>query len=269
MISSFKSFQSTQTLFASCCLMAAANISDPPLFYLKLYNVKCFQLFKQPYGVRTWHHDSTSASLLLRLWPWMTSQVSRCVYLMSPRIDRIPSGLCSEFDCWISKSSILKRLFGFQYPAALMNLGAILHLNGKLQDAEANYLRALQLKPDDTITQSNLRKLWNIMEKQGLRTTRPWTHLVQLLVTPRLGKGGEGVKTKQGAVGHCYRHPGRWKSQRGCLLGGTSLNLLSFPQAKSRVHGLAGATHYLDSLRLSSRLVLSQEPHLSPPFFYN
>lgn len=55
-----------------------------------------------------------------------------------------------------------------------MNLGAILHLNGKLQEAEANYLKALQLKPDDTITQSNLRKLWNIMEKQGLRTTNPW-----------------------------------------------------------------------------------------------
>lgn len=60
----------------------------------------------------------------------------------------------------------------FQYPAALMNLGAILHLNGKLQEAESNYLRALQLKPDDTITQSNLRKLWNIMERQGLRTTQ-------------------------------------------------------------------------------------------------
>ncbi|KAM8891385.1 LOW QUALITY PROTEIN: protein O-mannosyl-transferase TMTC2 [Spinachia spinachia] len=58
------------------------------------------------------------------------------------------------------------------YPAALMNLGAILHLNGKLQEAEANYLRALQLKPDDAITQSNLRKLWNIMEKL-LRTMGP------------------------------------------------------------------------------------------------
>ncbi|ELW68447.1 Transmembrane and TPR repeat-containing protein 2 [Tupaia chinensis] len=58
------------------------------------------------------------------------------------------------------------------YPAALMNLGAILHLNGKLQKAEANYLRALQLKPDDVITQSNLRKLWNIMEKQGLKTSK-------------------------------------------------------------------------------------------------
>ncbi|XP_029452947.1 protein O-mannosyl-transferase TMTC2 [Rhinatrema bivittatum] len=58
------------------------------------------------------------------------------------------------------------------YPAALMNLGAILHLNGKLLEAEANYLRALQLKPDDVITQSNLRKLWNIMEKQGLKTSK-------------------------------------------------------------------------------------------------
>ncbi|XP_012876009.1 PREDICTED: transmembrane and TPR repeat-containing protein 2 [Dipodomys ordii] len=58
------------------------------------------------------------------------------------------------------------------YPAALMNLGAILHLNGRLQKAEANYLRALQLKPDDIITQSNLRKLWNIMEKQGLKTSK-------------------------------------------------------------------------------------------------
>jgi len=57
----------------------------------------------------------------------------------------------------------------FQHPAALMNLGAILHLNGKLKEAESNYLRALQLKPDDLITQSNLHKLWNVMQKQGLR----------------------------------------------------------------------------------------------------
>ncbi|XP_035257931.1 protein O-mannosyl-transferase TMTC2-like isoform X1 [Anguilla anguilla] len=59
------------------------------------------------------------------------------------------------------------------YPAALMNLGAILHLNGKLREAESNYLRALRLKPHDVITQSNLRKLWNIMEKQGLKTAGP------------------------------------------------------------------------------------------------
>uniref|UniRef100_J3S5C3 Protein O-mannosyl-transferase TMTC2 n=1 Tax=Crotalus adamanteus TaxID=8729 RepID=J3S5C3_CROAD len=58
------------------------------------------------------------------------------------------------------------------YPAALMNLGAILHLNGKLLEAESNYLHALRFKPDDVITQSNLRKLWNIMEKQSLRTPK-------------------------------------------------------------------------------------------------
>ncbi|CAM4563843.1 unnamed protein product [Leuciscus chuanchicus] len=55
------------------------------------------------------------------------------------------------------------------HPAALTNLGAILHLNGKLKEAESNYLHALQLKPDDLITQSNLHKLWNVMQKQGLR----------------------------------------------------------------------------------------------------
>ncbi|XP_061085470.1 protein O-mannosyl-transferase TMTC2-like isoform X2 [Conger conger] len=59
------------------------------------------------------------------------------------------------------------------YPAALMNLGAILHLNGKLREAESHYLRALRLKPQDAITQSNLRKLWNIMEKQGLEPASP------------------------------------------------------------------------------------------------
>lgn len=59
----------------------------------------------------------------------------------------------------------------FQYPVALMNLGAILHLNGKLQEAETNYMRALELKPHDAITKSNLHKLWNVMVKQGMRTT--------------------------------------------------------------------------------------------------
>lgn len=71
--------------------------------------------------------------------------------------------------------SFLSTCFGgvlSQYAAALMNLGAILHLNGKLPEAEANYLRALQLKPDDAITQSNLRKLRNIMKRQDLQTRR-------------------------------------------------------------------------------------------------
>ncbi|XP_062246339.1 protein O-mannosyl-transferase TMTC2 [Platichthys flesus] len=104
---------------------------------------------------------------------------------MAEKAARLDSG---EFDVVFSAAHMLRqaslneaaeRYYGQaaslrpNYPAALMNLGAILHLNGKLQEAEANYLRALQLKPDDAITQSNLRKLWNIMEKQGLRTMSP------------------------------------------------------------------------------------------------
>ncbi|KAJ6651378.1 hypothetical protein lerEdw1_020951, partial [Lerista edwardsae] len=73
----------------------------------------------------------------------------------------------TEFDVVFNAAHMLRF-----YPAALMNLGAILHLNGKLLEAEANYLHALRFKPDDVITQSNLRKLWNIMEKQGLRTSK-------------------------------------------------------------------------------------------------
>ncbi|XP_041652095.1 protein O-mannosyl-transferase TMTC2 [Cheilinus undulatus] len=104
---------------------------------------------------------------------------------MAEKAARLDSG---EFDVVFSAAHMLRqaslneaaeKYYGHaaslrpNYPAALMNLGAILHLNGKLHEAEANYLRALQLKPDDSITQSNLRKLWNIMEKQGLRTTSP------------------------------------------------------------------------------------------------
>uniref|UniRef100_A0A8C1S8E3 dolichyl-phosphate-mannose--protein mannosyltransferase n=1 Tax=Cyprinus carpio TaxID=7962 RepID=A0A8C1S8E3_CYPCA len=92
----------------------------------------------------------------------------------------------SEFDVVFSAAHMLRqaslneaaeRYYGKaanlrpDYPAALMNLGAILHLNGKLKEAESNYLRALQLKPDDLITQSNLHKLWNVMQKQGLRAS--------------------------------------------------------------------------------------------------
>ncbi|XP_037086806.1 protein O-mannosyl-transferase TMTC2-like [Pollicipes pollicipes] len=47
------------------------------------------------------------------------------------------------------------------------NLGAILHLNGKLQEAEAAYLTALGLSPGDHVTEVNLARLYNIMERRG------------------------------------------------------------------------------------------------------
>lgn len=40
-----------------------------------------------------------------------------------------------------------------------MNLGAMLHYNGKLREAELSYLNALQLQPNDDVTRANLGKL--------------------------------------------------------------------------------------------------------------
>lgn len=48
-----------------------------------------------------------------------------------------------------------------------MNLGAILHLNGKLEEAERSYKEALRLKPDDSMTKDNLAKLQNLMHNQA------------------------------------------------------------------------------------------------------
>ena len=52
-----------------------------------------------------------------------------------------------------------------QMATAHMNLGAMLHFNGKLAEAEQSYKTALKLKPDDHVTQGNLKKLQNLMKK--------------------------------------------------------------------------------------------------------
>lgn len=166
-----------------------------------------------------------------------------------------------------------------------MNLGAILHLNGKLQEAEANYLRALRLKPDDTITQSNLRKLWNIMEKQGLRTTSPWAHPSHLQYLPSARQTWRKGQPTRSLFALLMRE--RWRrlredvcSERPWLcrtarLMTPELCIHLRPAAFLRriAHSLAHATQYLDSFELSSKLVLSQEPccffFFFSPFFYN
>lgn len=56
-------------------------------------------------------------------------------------------------------------LYILQSATAHMNLGAMYHINNKLKEAEASYLRALELKPDDVTTQQNLVKLRNLMSK--------------------------------------------------------------------------------------------------------
>ena len=40
-----------------------------------------------------------------------------------------------------------------------MNLGALLHLTGRLNEAKASYLEAIRLDPEDELTLDNLRKL--------------------------------------------------------------------------------------------------------------
>lgn len=44
-----------------------------------------------------------------------------------------------------------------------MNLGAMLHINGKYPQAEQAYLKALELKPNDKVTTENLQRLRNLM----------------------------------------------------------------------------------------------------------
>ena len=53
-----------------------------------------------------------------------------------------------------------------------MNLGAMLHVNGKLIEAEQSYLEALRLKPDDHITRTNLQKLRHLLHKKGISSSR-------------------------------------------------------------------------------------------------
>lgn len=51
------------------------------------------------------------------------------------------------------------RKINFQDPGAHVNLGAMLHLNGKFQEAIAHYQTALKLDPHDELALENLKKL--------------------------------------------------------------------------------------------------------------
>ena len=53
-----------------------------------------------------------------------------------------------------------------------MNLGAMLHLVGKLPEAEDHYLKAWNLNPGDQATRTNIQRLHNIMRKKGLNTKK-------------------------------------------------------------------------------------------------
>lgn len=76
--------------------------------------------------------------------------------------------------CHRIMSSCVLCVLVFQSINGLMNCGAMLHYNGKLEEAEDMYLRALKLKPDDEITKSNLAKLRMSMKANKLREWTSW-----------------------------------------------------------------------------------------------
>jgi Flp pilus assembly protein TadD len=54
--------------------------------------------------------------------------------------------------------------------ASHMNLGALLHLQGKLAEAEEEYIQAWTLRPGDQATRINIQRLHNIMKSRNLTT---------------------------------------------------------------------------------------------------
>ena len=50
-----------------------------------------------------------------------------------------------------------------------MNLGAMLHLQEKLDEAEKSYMKALRLRPGDQLTEENLRKLRSLQTKKKFK----------------------------------------------------------------------------------------------------
>lgn len=70
---------------------------------------------------------------------------------------------------WMKKKKKINvRKMIWQEATSHMNLGAMLHVNGKLTEAEQSYLEALRLKPDDHITRMNLQKLRHLLMKKGI-----------------------------------------------------------------------------------------------------
>ena len=50
-----------------------------------------------------------------------------------------------------------------------LNLGAMLHLRGKLQEAESQYLEAWSIHPGHANVKINLERLHNIMRKKDMK----------------------------------------------------------------------------------------------------
>ena len=52
-----------------------------------------------------------------------------------------------------------------------LNLGALLHLRGKLEEAEREYIEAWSLQPGDLTTRTNIQRLHRVMRKKNINIT--------------------------------------------------------------------------------------------------
>jgi hypothetical protein len=82
----------------------------------------------------------------------------------------IPSSISYVIDdCGFRfQSALISNWFSFQDPSSHMNLGAMLHLVGKLSESETHYLKALQLRPNDQATRINIKRLHRVMTAKGM-----------------------------------------------------------------------------------------------------
>lgn len=217
------------------------------------------KLCSQPSGVGTQHHSYNFVSLLLRFWLWMTSL--RCplsvfniswyrqylfgavfwVWLLSMK------AFTEMILCWVF--SIL--LPWWTWERSYTSMGNFRMLKQITSGPFSWNPMTPSLSPTCVSYGTSWRnRAWGLPDRE--------LNLLTALSCQ------VPVKRRNMCLSDiCSCHPGRWKSQWSRLFRGTSTNLLSLPQAKSTVHSLAGVTHYLDSLRLSSSLALSQEPQFS------
>lgn len=184
------------------------------------------------------------------------------MYLMFHGIASVHVGPCSELDCWISKSLMLKwfcLVFSILLPwwtweRSYTLMGNCRTLKRITSGPFSWNLMTPSLSPTcESCGTSWRNRAWGSPDRE-----------LTLFASPSRQALGKRRNTRPSDI--CSHHPGRWRSRRGCLCRGTSSNLLSLPQAKSTVHGLASATHYLDSFLQFSALTGTT---LFSFFFYN
>ena len=89
---------------------------------------------------------------------------SKNMYCIFNNLDRL---LCVGIGIFPTDQSFFA-FYIMQDPSAHMNLGAMLHLVGKLKEAENHYLTAWSLNPGDPSTRTNLERLHNIMRAKRI-----------------------------------------------------------------------------------------------------